>query len=297
MIRTLLVSLLLFISVALAEIPELLNYQGVLKNADGELAEDANYAIAFSLYDAPAGLTPIWQELQVVQTANGVFHAVLGVNNPIGDLFSGNAYLGISINGGTELVPRKQIVSVGYAFESRNAEFAMHSQVSDTSAYATVAGNAQLFDGMPSDAYRILTAFGSVASVTCEPSAWTTLLEVDITIPETMLVYSFGTVSGGGWWDSNRMLQLSLYNQNYSVFYPYSNPWGDIANAHHLLPAGTYHIQLYGLNMNADATDMGDISIYALAVPVPENTTSVRSGPFTPPASAILPDPNLFKQD
>lgn len=295
MIRTLLVSLLLLISVALSEIPELLNYQGVLKNADGELVEDGDYAINFKLFQVPAGGTHVWQESQVVHTTNGVFHAVLGVNSTIGDFPSENAYLGISINGGAELTPRKQIVSVGYAFESRNANFALHSQVSDTSAYSIESANAQLFDGLPSDAYRIITAYGSVAAVTCQPSAWTTLLEVDITIPETMLIYSFGTVSGGGWWDSNRMLQLSLYNQNYSVFYPYANPWGDIANAHHLLPAGTYHIQLYGLNMNADATDMGDISIYALAVPVPASVTAVRSGPFTPPASAILPDPNFFK--
>jgi hypothetical protein len=294
--KAIILSILLAAS-AFAEIPALLNYQGVLKDSEGELVEDAEYVINFKLYESSTGGDHIWQESQIINTTKGIFHAILGINSSIEDLPSENAYLGISINGGSELAPRKQLVSVGYAFKSRNADFALHSQVSDTSAFANVAGNAQLFDGMPSDAYRILTAFGSVASVTCEPSAWTTLLEVDITIPETMLVYSFGTVSGGGWWDSNRMLQLSLYNQNYSVFYPYSNPWGDIANAHHLLPAGTYHIQLYGLNMNADATDMGDISIYALAVPVPENTTSVRSGPFTPPASAILPDPNLFKQD
>ena len=294
--KAIILSILLAAS-AFAEIPALLNYQGVLKDSEGELVEDAEYVINFKLYESSTGGDHIWQESQIINTTKGIFHAILGINSSIEDLPSENAYLGISINGGSELAPRKQLVSVGYAFKSRNADFALHSQVSDTSAFANVAGNAQLFDGMPSDAYRILTAFGSVASVTCEPSAWTTLLEVDITIPETMLVYSFGTVSGGGWWDSNRMLQLSLYIQNYSVFYPYSNPWGDIANAHHLLPAGTYHIQLYGLNMNADATDMGDISIYALAVPVPENTTSVRSGPFTPPASAILPDPNLFKQD
>jgi hypothetical protein len=290
---TILLSLLLA-SLAFAEIPALLNYQGVLKDAEGGLVEDAEYVINFKLYESPTGVDHIWQESQNINTTNGIFNAILGINSTIENLPSENAYLGISINGGSELLPRKRLVSVGYAFKSRNADFALHSQVSDTSAFANVAGDAQLLGGMPADSYRVITAYGSVETVTCDPGAWTTLLEVDITIPETMLVYSFGTVTGGGWYATQKMLQLSLYDENYSTFYPYANPWGDIANAHHLLEAGLYHIQLYGLNTADVATDMGNISVYALAVPVPTSNT-YRKGPFSPPPSAQLPDPSIIK--
>ncbi len=106
-----------------------------------------------------------------------------------------------------------------------------------------------------------------------------------------MYIYSFGTVSGAGWYDSHKMLQISIYDESYSNFYSYTNVWGDVANAVHFLPAGTYHIQFYGSNNGDSAQDMSNITLYAIALNHSQNNT-VRTGPFPPPENAELPNPS-----
>jgi len=199
--------------------------------------------------------------------------------------------MGMAINYGTELLPRKQMVSVGYAFQSQNSFNADHSSTSDSSIYSNFAQSAASIGGYTADNLLPITAYGHVDAVTCQPSTWTALIEVDISIPDTMFIYSFGTVTGAGWFDSQRMLQLSIYDEFYNTFYNYANPWGDVANAIHLLPGGTYHIQLYGLSLASAAQDMGNISLYAIALNPTQNNT-FRAGPFAPPASVQLPDPS-----
>ena len=139
----------------------------------------------------------------------------------------------------------------------------------------------------------IITASGSASSVFMPHNQWTTLMEIDISIPEEMMVCSFGTVSGFGWIDGGRMLQFLIYNENYSYSWAFSNPWGDITAAYHILPEGTYHIQLYGLNTSVDDTDEDayDVAIHAFALPLDNRQeTNVRVGPFNPPPNADLPD-------
>ena len=138
---------------------------------------------------------------------------------------------------------------------------------------------------------HIVTTEGYTDIVQTPPGDWTTLLEVDITLPEEMMLCSFGTVSGLGFVDGSRMLQLSLYDENWN-WYGFSNPWGDVAAAYHILPAGTYLIQLYGLNMNDEETPMYDVAIHAFALPLDNRQESnVRVGPFNPPSNANLPNP------
>ena len=66
---------------------------------------------------------------------------------------------------------------------------------------------------------------------------------------------------------------------------------GDVANAVHYLPAGTYHINLYGLNIEGSSQDMSNITLYAIALNPSQNNT-VRTGPFPPPENAELPNPS-----
>ena len=121
---------------------------------------------------------------------------------------------------------------------------------------------------------------------------WQTMIEVDITIPEEMMICSFGNISGAGLIAFDIMLQLSIYNENYSQFYGFSNPWGNSVNSYHILPAGTYHIVLFGLNLSDDQSPISDISLHAFALPVDERRESnVRIGPFDPPVNNNLPDP------
>ena len=143
-----------------------------------------------------------------------------------------------------------------------------------------------------SGAKDIINVSGSVAAVDTPPNDWTTLLVVDIEIPEEMMICSFGTVTGAGWVDSWRMLQLSLYDENYNNFYSYANPWGEVAAAYHVLPAGLYHIYLFGFNGNDELMPMENVSIFAFGLPVDNRQeTNIRIGPFDPPVNNNLPDP------
>ena len=135
----------------------------------------------------------------------------------------------------------------------------------------------------------------SADAVSTQPWSWTTLIELDIEIPEDMTIYSFGTVSGENWGDGYRMLQIVLYNENYTQSYPASNPWGDISVAHNTLPAGLYHIQLTGANLYEEIKDMTWISLFAFAFPVNnQQESNVRIGPFPPPINNNLPNPKLL---
>ena len=62
-----------------AEVPGLLNYQGVLTDAGGSAVPDGTYEITFRLYNVLSGGTPLWEETQpAVQVTKGIFDVMLG---------------------------------------------------------------------------------------------------------------------------------------------------------------------------------------------------------------------------
>lgn len=109
-------------------IPRLVSYQGRLTDTLGRPAADTTHEVTFRLYEVPAGGTPFWNETQTIRTRAGLFSALLGSVVPIGSMpDAGSAYLGMTVAGGEELVPRLRIASAAYAFKA------------DTAAYARVA--------------------------------------------------------------------------------------------------------------------------------------------------------------
>jgi hypothetical protein len=283
----------------LAEVPRKMNYQGILKDENGEVVPDDIYEFNFAIYGEESGGYAYWVETQSVNTINGIFYVLLGSINEIVYFPESDAWLGIQIGDNPEMTPRKRITSVGYSFLSDNslnalqADQAQHAYESDQ---ASLALNSEALQGynaedflLASEYYEPINVYGHVNSVTCAPQQWVGLLEVTITIPETMMIYSFGTVSGAGWVDGWRMLQLSIYNHNYTQFFPYANPFGDVATAYHVLPGGTYHIQLSGYNMNNHSMNMTNVSVYAFAQRLSGNNVS-REGPFLLPDSAVFPE-------
>jgi len=103
-------------SLCYAEIPEKLNYQGVLKDSQGAVVPDGTYTMTFRIYNVASGGSPLWEETQDVSVSKGVFNVVLGSVNPLDVSFSDQLYLGISVSGGEELSPRLPFTSVPYAF-------------------------------------------------------------------------------------------------------------------------------------------------------------------------------------
>ena len=120
-----LVFLVLFTSLALADIPKLINYQGMLTNDSGEPLTGM-YDITFKIYNASSGGDKRWEETQTdVAVTDGLFNVILGGTKVGGiDLdFSEEYWLDITV--GAEHMPeRLRFTSVGYAYRSQKADTA-----------------------------------------------------------------------------------------------------------------------------------------------------------------------------
>jgi len=93
-----------------------LSVQGVIKNSDGSAVEDGSYSIKFSLYTGESGGTPVWTETQgAVEVTGGIYSALLGASSPLTAAFDQTYYMGVSIDGGAELIPRARLTSSPYA--------------------------------------------------------------------------------------------------------------------------------------------------------------------------------------
>lgn len=99
---------------------ERINFQGKLVNDDGTNVSDGNFSITFTLYDGPnGGAANLWDEVQTVAVADGVFRVELGsVDNSIANVdFNQNTlYLGVKVGTDTEMTPRVRFAAVPYAF-------------------------------------------------------------------------------------------------------------------------------------------------------------------------------------
>jgi hypothetical protein len=114
---TTMLGLLLWSAPAWAQAPNLLNYQGVLKNSGGT-PQTGTFSLMFRLYDAASGGTLLWTETQPsVSVTNGLFSVLLGSVTALSPSnFSGsNRWLGVTVGADPEMMPRQQIASVAYA--------------------------------------------------------------------------------------------------------------------------------------------------------------------------------------
>jgi hypothetical protein len=139
---------LLALAYDILAVPQTINYQGMLVQ-DG-LPVDGIRNVQFRIYDSAAGGTSLWQEPQSVTFTNGLFSVLLGSTEPIpASVFNGSRrWLSVSIEGSTEILPRGEIASVGYAF---------HSTSSHSAQRADTAGNADKLDGYDSSQYAFST--------------------------------------------------------------------------------------------------------------------------------------------
>ncbi len=121
------ISLVMLLLVSLyAQVPRLINYQGMLTDAVGNPIR-GDVTIEFRIYASETGGTIEWAETQLVKVTDGLFHVVLGSSSPTAQiplsLFDGtDKYLALKVGTDTEMTPRKRLVSVGYAFRAYDAD-------------------------------------------------------------------------------------------------------------------------------------------------------------------------------
>lgn len=174
----LLVTLFLQMNISHAAMPATLSYQGALYQTDGTPVNGVK-KITFKLYTVAIGGTAFWTEVQnSVNVTKGNYSTVLGATTPlvIGS-FTGNTWLGISVENDAEMAPREQLTSVPFAFNGvpQNGIIMWHGSPSAVpSGWALCDGN----NGTPDLRSRFVVG----ASAATGPSG---LTKYDWTAPGT----------------------------------------------------------------------------------------------------------------
>jgi len=119
-----LIILVFLASLSLAEIPKMINYQGMLTEESGDPITDT-LDLEFGIYTQETGGTAEWSEAQnQVSIIDGLFNVILGSVDPNGvNLdFSEPYWLEVVVEDDT--MPRIQFTSVGYAYRAQRADTA-----------------------------------------------------------------------------------------------------------------------------------------------------------------------------
>lgn len=109
--------LVMLTSVAYSQVPRKISYQGILADGSGNFIPDGNYSLTVRLYETASGGSIVYEESQSTAVVKGLFNLIIGSVTPIpGSLAFDKAYfMGVSVDGGTELVPRTAISAAPYA--------------------------------------------------------------------------------------------------------------------------------------------------------------------------------------
>lgn len=132
-----------------AEVPQLINYQGKLTDGDGNLLEGIQ-AVSFSLYTAADGGESVWTEVHpTIVVSHGLFNVLLGSveTDTIGEIFreQPDLFLEISVNGVT-LSPRQRMASVGYSMSTYGLTVES-GRLKDNTGYIMPAGSVISYAG------------------------------------------------------------------------------------------------------------------------------------------------------
>jgi hypothetical protein len=108
--------MLVLVAVSAADMPQLINYQGVLTSGGSPVTTPVN--VIFAIWDAETDGDSLWSEQRTVSPdANGRFSIQLGSVSPIPDsAFAGDAYFSTKVESDPEMIPRSRLVSAGYAY-------------------------------------------------------------------------------------------------------------------------------------------------------------------------------------
>ncbi len=125
-----LILLLMLISVGVWSAPPTMNIQGSLTDATNQPVADGDYSITFRIYNAESGGNEVWSEtIADVSVTDGIFSVLLGSTNPLGAsvFVEDDRWLGIQLEGESEMAPRSPLVSVPWSARSAWADTAEYA--------------------------------------------------------------------------------------------------------------------------------------------------------------------------
>ena len=130
-----------------SSIPQYINYQGMLTNAEGQPLETKEYKLTFKIFNKPTDGSAVWgpQIFDGVYTAGhgakvpvvrGHFNVILGPTDTeersITEAFqTNNAFLEISVENNAPISPRLQILSVPYAVKAEKAKTVVNGAITN----------------------------------------------------------------------------------------------------------------------------------------------------------------------
>lgn len=113
----------LFMSAQKLQAQATLSIQGIIQKSNGAAVDDGTYDLTFKLYPTTSGGTAVHTETQNISVVGGIYSAELGGSGtPLSAAFDQTYYLGVSVDGGAELVPRTRLTSSPYALSLLGTE-------------------------------------------------------------------------------------------------------------------------------------------------------------------------------
>jgi len=147
-------ALILVASIAIADVPQMINYQGRLVETDGTPVENGSYQMNFKIYGSDTGDDSLWWSgFQGVEVTGGSFDYKLGFNSPLpDDLFQTGTirWLGVTVESDPEITPRTQLVSMPYSYQALRSDSADFATDAD---HAIMAEEAMMLEGLPGAYY------------------------------------------------------------------------------------------------------------------------------------------------
>jgi hypothetical protein len=138
-----------------SQVPQELSFQSLMKNADGTSLSDGEYSFTFRIYNSESGGSAIWSETQTLQATNGYISAVLGLSSTLNLSFEEQYWIGISIEGESELTPRIALTSSPYSFVAKTVEDGAIT-VEKINQMGAVEGEALIWNGTAWEPQNVL---------------------------------------------------------------------------------------------------------------------------------------------
>ena len=97
-------------------VPQTFNIHGKLSNSSGSM--NGTFQFTFNIYDSYTGGVSLWNSVRDVTITDGIFYDV--ILDATGLNFSEQYYLGITIEGDSEMAPRMNLTTSPYSFMAQN---------------------------------------------------------------------------------------------------------------------------------------------------------------------------------
>ena len=148
----LLITIIIFKLMNIASaVPMNISYQGFILDNNGSPI-NSSVSITFNLYSKEVDNQSLWNETHTeVIVTDGIFNVILGTENAFtNDLFDNDLYLDISIDGSSEISPRRKLTSTAFSIRAHEADYAKSTNIGDHSiditklAFADQDGNIEI---------------------------------------------------------------------------------------------------------------------------------------------------------